>query len=96
MISEYVVGKIIRKELKENGRTSVIIEVNGKEEVTEHDSQYSEMFDVCTEVICVWRPEFKKITSMHLPSLWKKIAETIELPKNKKSKKRSIDKCHRF
>lgn len=80
MIEEYVVGKIIEIREKENkpSRSIVKISVEGRIEESEHHTVYTKMFKPDTEVICVWRPEFKKITQMWFPCLWTKIAKQIE------------------
>lgn len=80
MIEEYVVGKILDIRDKEGteDRSLVRISLEGREEVSEHFKKYASMFKTGDEVICVWRPEFKKITHMWFPDMWTKIAKQIE------------------
>jgi hypothetical protein len=80
MTEEYVVGKILEiKEKEENTSRSIVsIRVEGRIEISEHFKKYTDMFKTGDDVICVWRPEFKKITQMWFPCLWMKIARQIE------------------
>jgi hypothetical protein len=80
MIEEYVIAKILEIREKEGNTSRSIVNlcVEGRTETSEHFKKYADMFKSGDEVICVWRPEFKKITQMWFPNLWVKIAKQIE------------------